>query len=265
MEANPREMECSGTANYKINLNTNILAGSNMRSDSGKALSFINNTDVRGEFEKIIGNQNSLSYWKNYIRKRLKFSIISKYERNITEDDILGQLQLWIYEKNLLWDKVRYKNFRHFMYSKIQNIIRNMEKSLTIKYEKYLLDEEPGKKELDACPTTHPESAEEYVEINTDRIGKPLCEGEDKFAMHSSFPKKWLNRAKFRETVRDILKDVKYTDLLAVFTGLMEGKARCEIKAEYGFTEREFDNIMKRLYYKLRKELPKEYEEMFSQ
>ena len=235
-----------------------------MRSDSGKALSFSKNTDVRGEFEKIIGNQNSLSYWKNYIRRRLKFSIISKYERNITEDDILGQLQLWIYENNLKWDKERYKNFRHFMYSKIQNIIRNKEKSLTIKYEKYLLEEEPGKKELDACPTTHPESAEEYVEINAERIGKPLLDGEDRFALHSSFPKKWLNRVKFRETVREILKDVKYTDLLAIFTGLMEGKARCEIKAEYGFTEGEFDSTMKRLYYKLRRELPVEYKEMYS-
>jgi hypothetical protein len=235
-----------------------------MRSDSGKAVSFIMNTDVRGEFEKIIGNQNSLSYWKNYIRKRLKFSIISKYERNITEDDILGQLQLWIYEKNLKWDKERYKNFRHFMYSKIQNIIRNKEKSLTIKYEKYLLEEETGKREYDACPTTHPESAEEYVEINIERIGKPLQKGEDKFALHSNFPKKWLNRVKFRETVREILNDVKYTDRLAIFTGLMEGKTRSEIKAEYGLTESEYESTYKRLLYKLRRELPVEYENMFS-
>ena len=68
-----------------------------MRSDSGKIGCFTTNRDVRIEFEKIMGDPNLLSYWRNYIYNRLKFSIISKYERNTTEDDILSRLQMKIY------------------------------------------------------------------------------------------------------------------------------------------------------------------------
>ena len=235
-----------------------------MRSDSGKALSFINNIDVRGEFAKIFKDQDSLSYWKNYIRGRLKNSIISKYERNTTEDDILSQLKMKIYEKGMEWDKSVYRNFKHFMYSKIQNIIRNKEKRLTIRYEQYLIEEESGETVYDAKPTTYPETEERSVEINDDRIGKPLHDGEDKYAYHNNFPKKWLDAEKFKAEARALLSEVEFTDLLAIFNGLMEGKTRFEITEEFGFTEREYHNSYRRLLYKLRRELPKEYEERYS-
>ena len=212
------------------------------------------NTDVRGEFEKIFRDPNLLSFWKNYIRRRLKFSIITKYERNTTAEDILSKLQMKIYDKNLEWDKERYKNFRHFMYSKIQNIIRNKETSLTIRYENYLKDEESGKSVYSAKPMTYPETDEDFVEINIERIGKKLNEGEDKE----------FDRDKFKEIVQEILKDVKDTDLLAIFTGLMEKKEPKEIRVEYGLTESEYHNTYRRMLYKLRRELPVEYKEMYS-
>ena len=226
-----------------------------MRSDSGKVVSFINNTDIRGEFEKIFKDPNSLSYWKNYIRRRLKFSLISKYERITTAEDILSMLQMKIYDKNLEWNRNIYKNFKHFMYGKIQNIIRNKETSLAIRYENYLKDEESGEKIYDAKPMTFPETDEGSVEINIERIDKELNEGDDKEFDHD----------KFREIVRDLLKDVKYTDLLAIFNGLMENKEPKEIWVEYGLSECEYHNSYRRLLYKLRRELPVEYKEMFSQ
>ena len=257
-------MECFETANCLINLNPNILAGSKMRTDSGKALSFTNNIDVREDFAKIYRDPDSLSYWKNYIRGRIKTSLISKYERNTTEDDILSQLKMKIYEKGMEWDKNVYRNFKHFMYSKIQNIIRNKEKRLTIRYEQYLLEVESGGMVHDARPTVYPETEEKSVEINTDRIGTPLLNGEDKYAYHSNFPKKWLDREKFKSEVRALLSEVKDTDLLAIFNGLMEGKTRNEIMEEYGFDERVYQNSYRRMLYKLKRELPVEYKERYS-
>jgi hypothetical protein len=256
-------MGTTGTAIYQINLNTNNTAGGKMKSDSGREGRLIRNTDVRGEFEKIFKDPNSLSFWKNYIRKRLKENIISKYERTTTEDDILSILQMKIFDKSLEWDKDVYRDFKHFMYGQLQNIIRNKEIILTKRYEKYLLEEEPGKKQLTAKPMNHTETDKEFVEINMDRIGNPLNERDDKFAYYSSIPKKELDKNKFKYIVREMLKEVRYTDLLVVFTGLMENKTRGEIKAEYGFTEREYENSYKRLLYKLRRELPVEYKEMY--
>jgi hypothetical protein len=68
-------------------------------------------------------------------------------------------------------------------------------------------------------------------------------------------PKKELNRARFRETVKELLGDVTDTDMLAIFTGMMEGKERNEIMAEYGIEEQDFDNTRRRMLYKLKREL----------
>jgi hypothetical protein len=236
-----------------------------MRSDSGKAASFINNTDVRGEFEKIFRNPDTLSYWRNYIQGRLKTSIISKYERHTTGDDILSQLKMKIYGGSLGWDRNVYRDFKHFMYGKIQNIIRNKEKSLSIRYEQYLIEEEARENGYDAKPTLYPVCTEDYVEVNPDRIGKPLNDGEDMHAYYNNFPKKWFDKEKFKADSRELLSDVRFTDLLAIFNGLMEGKTRREIMEEYGFTGNEYHNLYRRLLYKLRGELPREYEEIFLQ
>jgi hypothetical protein len=91
------------------------------------------------------------------------------------------------------------------------------------------LDEESGGTVFDARPTVYPETEGKSVEINTDRIGTPLQSGEDKHAYHSSFPKKWLDREKFKAEARALLGDVLLTDLLAIFNGLMEGKTRFEM------------------------------------
>jgi hypothetical protein len=235
-----------------------------MRTDSGKAISFINNIDVREEFAKIFKDENSLSFWRNHIRRRLKTSIISKYERNTTEDDILGQLKMQIYVPGTKCKKVEYRSIKHFMYSKIQNIIRNKEKHLTVTYEKYLQKEESGEVVYDAKPTTYPETEERFVELNTERIGKPLLTGEDKYAYQNNFPRKWLDREKFRADARTLLSEVEFTDLLAIFNGLMEGKSRFEIMEEYGFTEREYHNSYRRVLYKLRRGLSVEYMQMYS-
>jgi hypothetical protein len=169
-----------------------------------------------------------------------------------------------IYAGNLEWNRKVYKNFRHFMHGQIQNIIRNKEKSLTIRFEKAKMLEDSGEKIFDAKPMICSVAKEEYVEINKERLGQGLGEDEDRFAYHSSKPKKELDRNKFRETAREILKGVADTEMLVIFNGMMEGKTRSEIKDEYGFDERDYQNNYRRMLYKLNRDLPQEYEEMFS-
>ena len=234
-----------------------------MSPDSKKKVRIIKNAETREGFERILKDPNKLGYWKKYVFRRIEFSIISKYKRNITEEDILSKLQTQIYFKNLVWNKAKYATYQKFMYAGIQNIIRNMERCLTIRFEKIQRDEESGKKVYDAKPVK-PGFKEDSVEINPDRIGKELNEGEDRFAYNCNMPKKELNRAKFRETVKELLVDVMDTDMLAIFTGMMEGKERNEIMDEYGIEERDFDNIRRRLLYKLKKELPIEYLKEYS-
>ena len=235
-----------------------------MKSDAGREGRLIRNADVRGEFEAIFKNPGSLDHYKNYLTNRLRFSIICRYERNITPDDILSTLKMKIYAGNLEWNRKVYKNFRHFMNGQIQNIIRNKEKSLRIRFEKAKMLEESGEKIFDAKPMICSVAEEEFVEINNERIGNPLIEGEDRFAYHSSKPKKELDRNKFKDLAREILNGVEDTEMLVIFNGMMKGKTRGEIKDEYGFNEKDYQNSYRRMLYKLRRELPKEYEEMFS-
>jgi hypothetical protein len=234
-----------------------------MSPNSKKKVRIIKNAETREGFERILKDPNKLVYWKKYVFRRIEFSIISKHKRHITEDDILSKLQNQIYFKNLVWNKTKYATYQKFMYAGIQNIIRNMERCLTIRYEKVQRDEESGKKVYDAKPVK-PGFKEESVEINPDRIGKVLNEGEDRFAYNCSIPKKELNREKFRETVKELLGDIMDTDMLAIFTGMMEGKERNEIMAEYGMEVQDFDNARRRMLYKLKRELPVEYLKEYS-
>ena len=233
-----------------------------MKSDSGREGHFIRNADVRAEFEAMLKNPDLLRHYTNSITNRLRFSIISRYERNITPEDILSILKLKIYAGNLEWNKKVYSTFKHFMHGQIQNILRNKEKSLKIRFEKVEKLENEGKI-FDVKPTKSSEVMELHVEINKERLGEKLVEDEDRFAYHNK-PRLPLDPVKFDADVRAILKDVKSTDLLVVYSELMAKKTPREIKAEYGFTERDYDNIQRRLIYKLRRELPKEYMEMFS-
>jgi len=256
-------MESKERQSYQTNLKTNKPDGGKMKSDSGREGRFIRNADVKEEFEAIFKNPASLYHYKNHLTNRLRFSIISKYERNITPDDILSILKMKIYAGNLEWNRNVYKNFRHFMNGQIQNIIHNKEKSLNIRFEKARMLEDSGEKIFDVKPIINPPAKEEFVEINSERLGKELGEDEDRFAYHSCIPKKELDRNKFKGTAREILKGVDDTEMLVIFNGMMEGKTRKEIKEEYGFDERDYQNNYRRMLYKLKRYLPPEYEEMF--
>jgi hypothetical protein len=233
-----------------------------MKADSGREGRLVRNPDVRAEFEKIMKDPNQVRFWKNYIRGRLIGSLISQYERNTTEDDIFGRLEIKIYDRGMEWNRDVYKTFQHFMFGKIQNIIRNKEASLKIRYEKYLESENV---EYLARPTTHPETARESIKINIDRIEEGLVEGEDKYGYYSSKPKKAIDKDKFHEEVYGILNNVKDTDCLIIFTSLMDGKGCREIRKEYGMTSTEYVNAYRRLKRKLREHLPVEYSEMFKE
>lgn len=234
-----------------------------MSSDSKKKVRAINNSETREGFEAMLRNPSKLAYWKKHIYKRLEFSLIRKHKRHLTEDDILSKLQMQVYTNNLAWNKEKYRTYQKFMYAGIQNIIRNLERCLIIRFEKEQREEDSGEKVFDAKPVK-PSFAEESVEINPDRIGKDLLEGEDRFAFNCSLQKKELNREKFRETVREILGNIIDTDMLAIFTGLTEGKERKEIMAEYGMGERDYENTRRRMLYKLKRELPVEYLKEYS-
>ena len=109
-----------------------------MRTDSGESVHVIKNADVREEFEKIVTDPKLISFWRNYIRGKLIYSIISRYDTDCTEDDILSELKIKIYDNNAEWDRDEYKEFKEFMYSQIQNIMRNMEIHFQCIYEKKL-------------------------------------------------------------------------------------------------------------------------------
>jgi len=234
-----------------------------MRTDSGKTVHVIKNADVREEFEKIVTDPKLISFWRNYIRGKLVYSIISRYENECSEDDILSELKIKIYDNNAEWDRDEYKEFKEFMYSQIQNIMRNMEIHFQCIYEKKLKKEELESM-LDAKPKPEFKTRDDFFEINTDHIGKELIDKEDKFAYYRSTLKGQFDPDKFNDTVLVILKDVKDTDLLAVYKGFIEKKRSLEIRTEYGMSEKEYEKTWKRLLYKLRKELPKEYKGMLS-
>jgi hypothetical protein len=216
-----------------------------MKADSGRQGLLVKNLDVRQEFEKIMKDPDLLRYWRNYIRGRLKGSVISKFERNTTPDDILSRIGMKIYSRGMEWDKGVYKTFRHFMYGKIQNIIRNKETSINEKYACYLQGED-----IDGKFNVKPKNYPKIIDTNNDGIQKV-------FEMIE------MDRAKFRTDVEKILKDPEDTNLLAIFTGLMEEKQRKEIKEEYGMSSDDYDKAWKKLKYRLKEFIFKEYGEMY--
>jgi alpha-galactosidase/6-phospho-beta-glucosidase family protein len=102
------------------------------------------------------------------------------------------------------------------------------------------------------------------VELNAHNIGKDLMDKEDKYAHYKSHFEEQFDPEKFNETVLVILKRPEDTELLAVYTGYINKKKRKDVMEEYGLNIQEYKKIWKRLLYKLRNELPKEYKNMLS-
>jgi hypothetical protein len=221
------------------------------------------NADVQEEFIGIMKNPQSKDYWENYIRMRLKTGIIGRYLKLCTAEDILGELTLKIFEKEIVWNRDVYKDFKKFMYGQIQNIMRDIERKLQNKIEELNSDE--GEETLYTAEPKHDGNfMENIVELNTDSFGKDLLDRKDKFAYYKSNFEGQFDPGRFNETVLVILKHPNDTELLAVYTGYVAKKKRREIMAEYGFTLLQYQRIWKRLLYKLRNELPREYKNMLS-
>ena len=234
-----------------------------MNSIAGKLDYCARNADVQEEFIGIMKNPQLKDYWENYIRMRLRTGIIGKYLMQCTAEDILGQLALNIFEKEIVWNRDVYKNFKHFMYGQIQNIIRDIERKLKIKIEELKPDEE-DEGVYTAEPRKDGSFIENAVELNSDSIGKEYIDKKDKFAHYRSTFESQFDPEKFNETVLVILKHPDDTELLAVYTGYVKKKKRRDVMVEYGLNIQEYKKIWKRLLYKLRNELPTEYKDMLS-
>lgn len=234
-----------------------------MNSVAGKLNYCARNADVQEEFIGIMRNPDLKSYWENYIRGRLKTGIIGKYLKLCTAEDILGELTLKIFEKEIVWNRDVYKDFKKFMYGQIQNIMRDIERKLQTKIEALNIEEKEGT-QYTAEPKQDGNFSENIVELNTDSIGKELIDKKDKFAYYKSNFEGQFDPGMFNETVLVILKHPNDTELLAVYTGYIAKKKRREVMKEYGFTLLQYERIWKRLLYKLRNELPREYKSMLS-
>jgi hypothetical protein len=221
------------------------------------------NADVQEEFIGIMKNPLLKDYWENYIKRRLKTGIIGKYLKLCTAEDILGELTLKIFETEIVWNRNVYKNFKHFMYGQIQNSIRDIERKLKIKIEE-LRPYEEDEVLYTAEPRNEYKHEKIFVELNAHNIGKDLMDKEDKYAHYKSHFEEQFDPEKFNETVLVILKRPEDTELLAVYTGYINKKKRKDVMEEYGLNIQEYKKIWKRLLYKLRNELPKEYKNMLS-
>jgi hypothetical protein len=209
-----------------------------MNSAAGKLKYSPKNADVQEEFIGLMKNPDSKSFWENYIGGRLKSGIIGKYITKCSVEDILGELTLKIFEKELVWNRDVYRNFKHFMFGQIQNIIRGIELSL--------------------------ENAVEEISIDEEEVKLLTVMPKQDFNIRGNYPEGKFDPERFNETVLVILKDSNDTELLAVYTGYVANKKRNQVMKEYGFSIIDYERIWKRLLYKLRKELPREYKNMLS-
>ena len=234
-----------------------------MNSIAGKLNYCARNADVQEEFIGVMRNPQLKDYWENYVRGRLKTGIIGKYLKLCTAEDILGELTLKIFEKEIVWNRDVYKDFKKFMYGQIQNIMRDIERKLQSKIEELNI-EEKEETQFTAEPKQDGNFIENIVELNTDSFGKDLLDKKDKFAHYKSNFEGQFDPGMFNETVLVILKHPNDTELLAVYTGYIAKKKRRDVMAEYGFTLLQYQRIWKRLLYKLRNELPREYKNMLS-
>ena len=71
----------------------------------------------------------------------MRSGIIGKYLVKCSHEDILGELTLRIFEKELEWNRDVYKDFKHFMFGQIQNILRGIELSLENAVEEISIEE----------------------------------------------------------------------------------------------------------------------------
>jgi hypothetical protein len=209
-----------------------------MNSDGGKLIYCAKNADVQEAYIGVLKNPDMKSFWENYIRGQLKSGIIGKYLVKCSPEDILGELALKIFEKEIVWNRDVYKDFKRFMFGQIQNIIRGIERRL--------------------------ENAIDEISIEETEETLLTVMPKNDFIIRGNNPAGKFDPEKFTETVLVILKDPKDTELLAVYTGLVAKKKRKVIMAEYGFSLVQYQRIWKRLLYKLRHELPREYKNMLS-
>jgi hypothetical protein len=209
-----------------------------MNSDGGKLIYCAKNADVQEAYIGVLKNPDLKSFWENYIRGQLKSGIIGKYLVKCSPEDILGELALKIFEKEIVWNRDVYKDFKRFMFGQIQNIIRGIERRL--------------------------ENAIDEISIEETEETLLTVMPKNDFIIRGNNPEGKFDPEKFTETVLVILKDPKDTELLAVYTGLVAKKKRKVIMAEYGFSLVQYQRIWKRLLYKLRHELPREYKNMLS-
>jgi fructose-specific phosphotransferase system component IIB len=107
-----------------INLNTNNPAGGMMEGISEQEINTMGKTETIEEFEGYFNDNPELYELRNDIRGMLYRTLIPSYECTLTEDDVIGELKFIIYAGKNEWDKARYPEFKQFLISNAQNIIK---------------------------------------------------------------------------------------------------------------------------------------------
>src|SRR5674476_511426 len=134
MEASQRETGTIRAANCLINLNTNNPERGNMEEIIESAEQGKGNEDVIKEFEKFFMNKPEYNKFRNDIRGMLYHTLIPSYESMFTEDEVLGELKFMIYTIDREWNRVQYPEFKKFLLSNAQNIIKKESDRLKSQY-----------------------------------------------------------------------------------------------------------------------------------
>jgi hypothetical protein len=92
------------------------------------------NEDVIKEFEKFFMDKPEYNKFRNDIRGMVFRTLIPSYESMFTEDEVLGELKFMIYTIDREWNRVQYPEFKKFLLSNAQNIIKKESDRLKSQY-----------------------------------------------------------------------------------------------------------------------------------
>lgn len=165
-----------------------------------------------------------VSEWLNHADKFIKV-YLNGNSKLITAQDIVGDILIKMVDGKRKWDPKKV-NINAFMYNAIRSHVEGIAKKekRNIPIDKYDEETETFKSELEK---------EHFISLESILDKQDLKEKLEK--------------------VRECIKDD--ADCEIVFNCLLEGMKIPEIAADLGITKQEVKNVVRRIYYKVRKEL----------
>lgn len=201
------------------------------------------NTEVTEEFEKFFMNKSELSKLKNEIRGMVYYTLIPSYECTFTEDDVLGELKEMIYINVKEWDKLRYPEFKQFLISNAQNIIKKEVDRLKTKYglAKSKKREKPGKEKSEESEVESQSISEETNDSSQLNIEEPEENNETQYEEYDEES----------QVINEKVGENCFSDGVTLYTA----KPKNDLYALEHFTENEIDEAVKDLPGKEEKRL----------